>query len=500
MYIYTADEMKAIDEKTIGGDEGKSLELMEKAAKSIYNVLSDRITGKKKHKQILAVCGKGNNGGDGLALSRLLGNDGFNIRVLMTAGEKELKKDTSVELKRLEISTDNVYYLGSSSRETLDQIVGDSDLIIDAIFGTGFKGKVDGELSDIILKINDSKATVVSIDIPSGLDGNNGRVYGSAIKADFTVVVDSLKTGNLLGRAPDLNGEIIVGEGIGLDKSQASTDKKLLSGKTAGKMKTRRSSGHKYDFGSLAVAGGSIGMTGAPLLSAKSGLGSGCGLATVLIDKEAYAYCNSPWPEVMIKPYANEVEFEKLLERAAAAVFGPGMGMDEKYDKIMIKTLKRDIPTVVDADGIYRLNKVRDQLVLNEKSLIITPHLGEMAKLFRVKTDDVLDDPIYFVKSAVACYNAVVVLKGPCTVIGAKNGLWFYYKPNSGMASGGSGDVLSGIIGGLCAQGCDTLEAAKKGVVIHGTAGEIARAEKNEWGMCTEDIINNIYKGIEPLI
>jgi NAD(P)H-hydrate epimerase len=500
VYIYTAEEMKAIDANTVMGNEDKSLELMENAAKSIYQILSDRIAGKKKHKNMLVVCGKGNNGGDGLALARMLGNDGFNVKVLIAATESILSRDAAIELKRLKISNDDILFLHNTEKSKLEEIINESDLIIDAIFGTGFKGEIGEDLWVVIEEINKSKAAVISVDIPSGLDGNTGRASEKAVKADYTIVVDSLKTGNLLGEAADYNGEIIVGDDIGLDKSHAPVDKILLSGKIAGKMKKRKASGHKYDFGNLVVAGGSVGMTGAPLISAKAGLESGCGLSTVLIGKEAYGHCHSPWPEVMIKPYENEEDFDLLIEKASAVVFGPGLGMDEKYDKILLRILKKQLPVVVDADGILRLNRIRDQLILKEQNLILTPHCGEMAKLFRVKTKDVLNNPIYFVKSAVECYNAVVVLKGPCTLVGDKSGLWFFYKPNSGMATGGSGDVLAGIIGGLNAQGYNVLESAKKGVVIHGNAGNMAKIEKNEWGMCATDIINNIYKGIEPLI
>ncbi|NTW71412.1 MAG: NAD(P)H-hydrate dehydratase [Eubacteriaceae bacterium] len=497
--IYTGDEMRYLDNYTIKNKGVSSILLMENAAEEIFKKIKKNVPSFKKTSSVTIVSGTGNNGGDGLALARLMQSEGYKVKTVITGSQDKMTSDTAKNYRRLSETGAEICFYGELKGKAVRKILDSSDYIIDGIFGSGLDREVTGEIKELMELINSSEGVTISIDIPSGIMGNSGKAAGIAVKADFTVVVEALKTGNLLNDAADHSGEILVTDSIGIDRAGAANDKELLTSELVGKMKCRRKNSHKYDFGKLLVTGGAPGMTGAPLLCAMAGLRTGCGLSAAAIHQDVCQYTNNPWPQLMVFFYNNKWEYEKMLDKTKAVVFGPGLGQEEKYDEVLIQVLERNIPVVIDADGIFRLNSIRDKVKIDNNKIIITPHTGEIAKLFRITAAEVEEDPVCFVKLAVQTYNVSVILKGPCTIIADEGKMFFSYKPNSGMATAGSGDVLSGIVGGLLAQGYSVMDAMKKGVYLHSTAGYIAAEEKNEWSMTAVDILDNIHCAIEEL-
>ncbi|MBF7096507.1 NAD(P)H-hydrate dehydratase [Alkalibacter mobilis] len=495
MNIYTADEMRNIDMHTVKSSDVCMYDLIEKAANAIHHVIENKIPVSKGNYSFLVICGKGNNGADGRKLAELISNKFIPVEILMLFGEEDFDFECDVEKKSISGQI-KVHFVENLGTEELISLVKKHEYVIDAITGTGLKGKLIGKVVDVIQIINRFAKNVISIDIPTGVNGTNGLADENSVKAKYTIVVDSYKTGNLLGESCDYSGKMFLTDEIGLNKERAPNNKILLDSLSVGILKPRKLSGHKYTFGKLVIAGGSKGMEGAPIMAALAGLKTGCGLSAILTDKQTFKSLDSSNHELIKMCYDEEKTYEDCLYKASAVVFGPGLVCNDDNISNLKTLLCKDIPMVVDAGGLSVFNEMADKSNLKNKRIIATPHYGEMASLFNVKTHDILMDPLHFVKSFVACYNMDIILKGPCSILAVGGKIWFNYNPNSGMATAGSGDVLAGILGGLLAQGYNNRDSMLLGTRIHNLAGRYAQNSKGSWSMMAGDIIENIHKAI----
>ncbi|MCX7990939.1 MAG: NAD(P)H-hydrate dehydratase [Proteobacteria bacterium] len=525
MRIVNANEMKEAEKRA--EELGiYRLILMENAGRSVY-LETERIIKEKglQNPELLVVCGKGNNGGDGFVVARYLHNHGYNVKILFL-GERERLSPESLQnfqiisslglifIKKIIVkSTEEIVYATEEPMDNKEIGVEDlseelkteiikSDIIIDAIFGTGLSKDITGYYKQIIDFINQNKKYVISVDIPSGIDSDTGKVCGVAIKADLTVALGYYKLGHFLGEGREYCGQLKSGD-ISLprvyDYSQGNCY--LLEEKEIkGILKKRKLNTHKGSYGHVVVLGGSKGMSGAALLACVSALKSGCGLVTAIIPEEM-SYCfQVSNPEIMTFPVKKWVEDEdkilNFVNSKDALIIGCGLGLSEDT-KIFLKSFitKIKIPVVIDADGLNIISENPEILKNIEAPIVLTPHIGEMERLSKTEKRIILTEPHKTAVNFANTYGVYLVLKSSVKFIAEPKGsVFFSAYGNPGMATAGSGDVLSGIIGSFIGQGYDIISAIKIAVTLHSLAGDSARSEVGENALTATDIIKNLHK------
>ncbi|QVK19019.1 NAD(P)H-hydrate dehydratase [Mycoplasmatota bacterium] len=495
--VLTTKEMKILDVDTCYKKGISSLELMEDAGEKIYECFLDECKLDKKQANITIISGLGNNGGDSLVVGRYLIENDYNVDVVIVGDMKYLSSETKTNLERLISLKVNIFNLNHpSSIKPFEDIISKTNVIIEGLFGIGLNRGIEGITYQAIEKINAIDAYVFSIDIPSGINGNNGNVENIAVKADFTGIVQNYKLGNLLNDALDYHGKSKVLD-VGILQDKITSNRYLQT--DIPQLGKRKHNTHKYHYGHVLTIGGGLGMTGAPLMCAYAALRIGSGLSSVAIHENYINYLNNIYPEIMIKPYVNEESIVNMLDKKKVIAFGPGLGRsDNRYINILNQLLETEIPLVIDADGIYYLKGLLEKL--NHQQVIITPHLGEMAMLLGKETSYIKENPIEAVNLLTNKYRLTVVLKGPCTIIANQDEMFFSHIGNPGMATAGSGDVLTGIISSLVGQGMDSLNACRLGVHIHSSAGNYAKDEFGEYAMVATDIIKNVPKVLKELV
>lgn len=511
--VVTAEQMQKIDRKAIHETGVPGLILMENAGLGVARKVEDllKIIGGDT---VVIYCGKGNNGGDGLVAARHLFKKGFTVNVYL-AGEKEkLKGDAVTNLKMLEGFKVKINEI--KSKKDLKKVA-DGDIIIDALLGTGIKGEVKGFLSDVIKLINDSPQKVISIDIPSGLQCDDGYFFGACIKADYTCTMAELKCGLLLPPGRDMSGIVEV---VDICSPVFAADlfdiKTFLIEKNDvyNMLPARPSAAHKGDFGKIAVLAGSPGMTGAAALSAQSALSVGAGLVVLGIPEKLNPILEEKLTEVMTKPFPQTEKgtlsmdaadpIHELFNWADTAAVGPGLTTEPETVKLIKKVvLESDLPAVIDADGLNAFKGEIHLLKRRNGDFIITPHFGELSRLCGRSIDEIIKNRIDAVRRAADDSGGIVVLKGSPTLIASPGGeVYINSTGNSGMATAGSGDVLTGMIAGFLGQGCKPLHAAVCGVFLHGAAGDFASADLGQRCMtagCLIDYLPEAFQFIEEI-
>ncbi|MFA7636936.1 MAG: NAD(P)H-hydrate dehydratase [Monoglobales bacterium] len=482
--IISAEKMRQLEQNVFGlGID--SFAVMEKAALRIYDTVAKRFD---RHSKILAVCGKGNNGGDGLAATRMLKMSGYDVSAWLPFGEPA----TADAEKNFEI----VKKLGIDLTEPKN--LSKFDVIIDALFGTGLSKDVE---SDIPEKINCSGAFIISADIPSGISSDTGRVCKTAVKADLTVALGFKKYGHSVYPGREYCGEIIVadiGIPMGGECDTFETDSEFV--KNA--IPRTKTDAHKGDMGRICVIAGSKGFTGAAVLCCEAALKSGSGLVSLFTPENLNEIYEKKITEAMTLPISCKdfidaellLKHSEKLKNADAVVIGPGLSKNCDAGKIIKFLLDNEIPTVIDADGINSL--AANINILHEKKgkVILTPHIGEFSRLTGLSVEEILTDRLGYARKLAIEYGVVLVLKGAGTVIALPSGKAFInHTGNSGMATGGSGDVLSGIIGALLARGTPAEESAVCGVYIHGLAGDFAAEKLGCDSMLPTDTISFLH-------
>ena len=495
-YVATGSEMSEIDNYTINDIGIPQMVLMERAALAVVIYLKSNFG---KDSKVLVAVESGNNGGDGLAVARLLAQEGYDVSVYWVDG---LEKKSEAFVQQYNIAR-------KLRLKFVDDIVNCGyDVVIDGIFGVGLSRTVTGKQADTIKALNDLDAYKLAIDIPSGIDSYTGFVLGTAFRADATVTFGLMKLGLLMGIGSEYAGKVVVAD-IGFpDKAINAVNPRLYTYDSTDVEKLlpyRKSDTHKGSYGKVGVIAGSKNMAGACIFAAEAAYRMGCGLVRVCTVEENREIMQTRLPEAMLTTFSpeNKASIREALKQmmlwADVIIVGPGLGNSETTQYIVDKILKNfDKQVVLDADGLNVLSGNLDIIEGHVSKLIITPHLMEMSRITGIKTGDIKENKYEIAKDFANKYEVVVVLKDARTFV-SDGGEQAYINTtgNNGMATGGSGDVLTGVIAGLCAQGMEGFDAAKLGVCMHGLAGQEAAIVRGRYSMIAGDIVRGITRVLE---
>jgi len=508
MKVATAEEMQELDRKAIETYRIPGVVLMENAGRGATEVISNVFPDLQK-KRIAIVAGKGNNGGDGFVIGRHLLNKGIPIKVFLLTEPKSLRGDAEINYQIFSRMKGEVISIPSSKDyQKVKKDLEKFGLLIDGIFGTGLDAEVRGYYREVIDHLNALKKPIVAIDIPSGLSANTGKPLGTAIRASLTITFGLPKVGHLISPGTDYVGKVKVID-IGIPRSLVDEEKiqthLLEEEEIRGWLSVpRRLDTHKGDYGHLLVIAGSVGKTGAAAMACEAALRMGAGLVTLAIPKSLNAIMEMKLTEVMTEPLPETPKqtislraFNSLLrlcEKKRAVIIGPGIGTFKETQSLILKLIKTlDIPIILDADGLTALATQPKTLPAANRSLILTPHPGEMARLINSTAKGVQEDRIGVSRKFSQSSHVHLVLKGFRTLIANPKGEVFINPTgNPGMASGGTGDVLTGMIGGLICQGFDILTSLQISVYLHGLAGDKVAQEIGEKSLVATDIIKKI--------
>lgn len=513
MLVVTTAQMRELDRLTIEKYATPSLTLMERAGEGIALAILERFGGAAK-KGVLIVAGKGNNGGDGFVVARLLRKKRIPCEVVLLARRDELSPDAAHNLRAWMKHKGKVTEIVADKVSVLSEKFSGNGLLVDAILGTGTKNLVGGLFADAITLMNCSGLPIVAVDIPSGMDSDSGRALGAAIQAEMTVALGYPKLGEVIHPGLTQVGDLVVAD-IGIDSravAEVAPQVELLDRETVGWLVPRRQAdSHKGTHGHLLVVAGARGKTGAAILSCRAALRSGAGLVTLAAPRALNTIFATALVEAMTEPLGNEsseeletfthADWRRLLERKSTLLFGPGIGVSEATQNATHWLLRNlDLPWVIDADGLNNLVLELDHLRQAKTPPILTPHPGEMARLIAKDTAAVNADRIEVARSFATTHRCHVVLKGARTVIATADGKIFINPTgNPGMASGGMGDVLAGIIAALLGQGLSAEDAMKLGVYLHGYVGDQVAESKGPIGLIGSDIVAGLPNALAEL-
>jgi NAD(P)H-hydrate epimerase len=496
--LYTAEKMRATDKAAIEGIGIPGGHLMERAGTMVAREIRLRYAPER----VVVYAGKGNNGGDGFVVARELFNAGVDVVVQAVNGRAAYTGEAKLNL-------DIAERLGIEVRDGVAP-AGDADLVVDAVFGTGFAGVAEGPAAAAIAEMNEAFADVVALDIASGVDASTGEVQGPAVLADLTVTLHAAKVGQFVMPGAEHAGEVVIVP-IGIPPScDEEPDVWLLT--AAGlqpllQPKTARS--HKRSVGRVLVIGGSRGMTGAAAMAAMGALRSGAGLTHCALPVDLAA--EKPFIEVINVPVPGEGRLGRAAKPALkaeidgmahAVALGPGMGRDPETIALVRELVaEADVPLLIDADGLYALG---DELALlrdRRAPTVLTPHEGELARLLGVSAQEVSARRLAQAREAAARSGATVLLKGWHSIVADPSGRAYVIPTgNPGLASPGTGDVLSGVIVGQLAKGLSATEAACVGGYLHGMAADLAaRAGAGTEGMVASDLLQALPTAVEAL-
>jgi NAD(P)H-hydrate epimerase len=507
MKLVTASEMRQLDRRAIEEVGIPGVVLMENAGREAAERLCRRY-GSLHPGPVLVLAGKGNNGGDGYVIARHLRNRGWHVRTVVLAPAEGIVGDAGIHLKTLGREGGEVTF--TSDEESLAQALAaqkDTALIVDALLGTGLTSAVHGPYAQAIDWINGSAAPVLSVDIPSGIDATTGSILGRAVRADLTVTFALAKVGHAIHPGAEMTGDLETVD-IGIPvvlATQAGTAHTLVGAVEAAALLPKRPpTGHKGTFGHLLVVAGSRGKSGAAAMTAEGGLRIGTGLVTVACPAAIHDVLAIKLTEAMTAPLS-EVdgglslqaagEIERLWTDKQALALGPGLGQAEET-RALVRRLVRScpLPLVLDADGLNAVAE-RPGILLEREggSAVLTPHPGEMARLAGTTVAEVEGDRIGVARDFARRYQVVLVLKGARTVTALADGrVWINGSGNPGLASGGMGDVLTGLVGGLLAQGLAPEGAAVLGTYLHGRAADRLAQRLGDAGMIATDLLREI--------
>ena len=484
--ILSAENMKKVDTISIKEIGIPSLALMETAAR--YVAMSISGIGESLCSRIVSVCGVGNNGADGIAAARTLKCMGYGCVFIYCIGNIEnATEEFKIQLSIAEQLGIEVEFI----KDLHDFNVDSYDYIIDAIFGIGLSRNVEGLYSEVISAINSSKAKKIAVDIPSGINGNNGQVLGNAIKADITVTFGAYKIGLILYPGAEYAGEIKLYD-IGFPKEsykELTIIKGLENSDAIEGFSARNKHSNKGSYGKLLIIAGNEDMCGAAYMCASAAFSMGVGLVKVATTKNNKSIINNMLPEAIVIG-DDEDSIAQSLEWCDVILIGPGMGVSDRTEQLIKVAFEANKPILLDADAINVMAKNRYLLKYLDEKAILTPHLGEMSRLVECAISDISKDMINVCKNKAKELGCSIVMKDSRTVICTSKGdIYINLSGNSGMAKAGSGDVLAGIIAGIMTTTKNVEAGAVYGPVVHGTAGDITREQFGEYGMMPTDII-----------
>ena len=498
--------MRRLDALTIArGISGETL--MERAGELAAEVLRERFA-REARRGVVIVAGKGNNGGDAFVVARLLARRRIACQVFLAGDESRVGGDARANLRRWKRMRGALREIGPKGVGPLAAAAARAGVIVDGLFGTGLRGPLDERAQAIVETINAAGAPIVAIDVPSGLDADRGVALGAAVQATVTVTFGYPKVGLLVHPGAELAGEVVVAD-IGLDANalrEVSPRQRLLTSEAVAAALPRRArDSHKGTYGHLLVLAGALGKSGAAMLCGRAALRAGAGLTTIGSPAPALGAILSHTPELMTEPLADDAGawafstadtsgLARALEGKDAVVIGPGIGATPATQALvewLIASLT--VPLVIDADGLNCLAGHVGWLANKRAPIVLTPHPGEMARVAGSSTADVQADRVGSARRLAAEHGITVVLKGARTLTAAPSGVVSINPTgNAGMASGGMGDALAGMVGSLLAQGLDPDEAAEVAVFWHGAAADRVAARRGEAGLLASDVIEEL--------
>ncbi|MGA8746900.1 MAG: NAD(P)H-hydrate dehydratase [Solirubrobacterales bacterium] len=492
--LYDADGMRALDRWAIEEQGAPSLELMEAAGRAV----AEAVAGLAPSGPVRVVCGKGNNGGDGLVAARLLAGMGYEVEALLLWPREELRGDAAANLRRLEAE--------QVSEDILERLAG-SGVVIDAIFGTGFSGVPRDPAASAIEAIGRSGAPVVACDIASGVDASSGEAEGEAVEADLTVTFHAAKLGHFIAPGKWLRGELRVAP-IGIPPGgPGEPTAGVIEPSVLGIAPKRGPRSTKFTSGQVAIAGGSRGLTGAVRMSSEAAIRAGAGYATVAVPADLEAIFEQGQPEVMsvgcpggdgcLAPGSLKAVL-RVFERASAGVLGPGLGRNPGSVELAREAAAAiEVPLVIDADGLNAFGGRPERIAARKASTVLTPHAGELGRLLDRPAAEVGAHRLASAREAARRAAAIVVLKGDDTIVtdGERVAVNAFSAP--ALATAGTGDVLSGITAALLSRGLEPFAAACAAVLAHAHAGrDAARRLGGAESVIASDVIASIPVGM----
>jgi len=498
--------MREIDRRTIEELGISSLVLMESAGLALVDEIEQRTGGERL--RITVVCGPGNNGGDGMVAARHLADRGHEVITFLAVPRSSFSGDAKVQLRTMtRLDMDVAVLSSASSYERAFRRAAQSDVTLDCLFGTGLTRAVEGPWAQCVRIINSCPGLVVSADVPSGLDARTGHPLGECVTADVTVTFGLPKTGLVIFPGAQFAGEVVVAD-IGIPRSVIESMD--LPGELLGPdpvesvFEDRWPDTHKGTYGHLLLCCGSAGKLGAGILASRGALRAGAGLVTLAVPASALDTVDAATPEVMTAPLpetdagsfsrAGINGLKKLIQERDALAIGPGLSTHPEVADLVREVLSQEgFPAVVDADALNVLDGDLESLRIRGARTVVTPHPGEMSRLLRCSTRDVQSDRIGAALECAGRCGGVVVLKGAGTVVAHPDGTFYINTTgNPGMATGGTGDVLTGMIGAMLARGCSPLDSAMAAVYLHGAAADLAAENVGEHSLTATDIIDSL--------
>lgn len=496
MRVSTVEQMRQLDKTAIEKFSIKDELLMENAGGAVFRVLAENFT--IQGTNFTVVCGGGNNGGDGLVAARKIYSMGGLPHVILLSDPEKFKGAAKINYEvalKIGFPVEQVHDL-----EILEDIMYASDVVIDAIFGTGLEREVKGLYKDAIQSINNSGLPVVAVDIPSGVNGNNGQVMGTAVEADLTVSFGLPKLGNVLYPGHALGGELWA--------THISFPPELTASKTIKAeineplpLPSRSEDGHKNSFGDVLFIAGAAGYLGAPFFSAMSFLKAGGGYARLAVPASIVNTLGSGGSEIVFVPQKetnrgsiaknNARELSELSQKVDFVVLGPGLSLEQETQELIRELVSTiDKPLLIDGDGITAMCNHAEICKKRNAPTIITPHPGEMVRMTGKSVTEIKTSPLQILKEETEKWNSVITLKGAHTLIGMPDGqIFINLSGNSGIATAGSGDVLTGTMAAMYGLSLPLKEAVKAGVFLHGLSGDLAAAEMGEDGITAREIM-----------
>lgn len=485
--LYRAEQVRQLDRLAIERWGIPGIDLMNRAGRGAFTVLRQAWPSAPR---VVVICGSGNNGGDGYVLARLAREAGSRVDLCVPAGTGKPRGDAL-------IAHDAWHAAGGVVHPFASAVLAEPCVVVDALLGTGLERDVDGEYAALIAAINAAEHPVLALDVPSGLNADSGMPMGAAVRADTTVTFVGLKRGLFTGRAPDYTGAVHF-DSLGVPPEvyeQIIPDAVRIGDKeVAAALPPRPRSSHKGDNGHVLVIGGDHGMAGAARMAAYAAARVGAGLVSVATRESHASLVSVNQPEIMSHGVEEYAALRPLLERASVVAIGPGLGRGEWGRSLLDNIIDSGVPLVVDADG---LNLLAERPRTGER-WVLTPHPGEAARLLGCSVAEVQSDRFAAARRLQSDYGGVTVLKGAGSIVASAGGeLGLCALGNPGMGSGGMGDVLTGVIAGLLAQGLNAVTAARVGVYLHAGAADLA-ARDGERGLLAMDLIPHLRRLANP--
>jgi ADP-dependent NAD(P)H-hydrate dehydratase / NAD(P)H-hydrate epimerase len=503
MKIATVAQMRAMDQQAIQDFGIPETLLMENAGLAAYRVLRDRfpIVGRR----ILVLCGSGNNGGDGLVVARKIKADGGHPQVLLLGDATRYEGAAAVNWEIIQqLGIDILPY---SNTAAVDDLVRTSDLIVDGILGTGLSKPVRGHYADVIERVNASRRPVVSLDIPSGIHGDTGQVMGTAIHADLTVTFGLPKVGNLLYPGYQYGGRLYTTH-IGFPPRLTRAKDLVIAINLPPHLPERSPWGHKSSFGDALFIAGAAAYFGAPYLASMAFLKAGGGYARLAAPAAIVPTIAVRGPEIVFLPQAetdagsialsNHDQLAAVADSRDMVVIGPGLSLNEETARLVRKLAGTvPVPLLIDGDGLTAICQSADILRNRPGDTVLTPHLGEMARLTGLSREAIQDDPVGILQKTTARLQATIVLKGAHSLIGFPDQrVYVNTTGNHAMATAGAGDVLTGAIAAMVGAGLPLDRAVCKGVALHGAAGDLAAEAIGADGVTADDILRYLPEAV----